>query len=101
MTADAYLIPHVEKDLTRAMSTLKLYEYQAGGRPVAATELEPIRTVTDGGRVTLVAPGGDFPAGVRRALRAGPQPEPERLAFLARNAWSARLDRLLDLALAG
>jgi len=101
MSADACLIPHVENDLTRAMSPLKLYEYLAGGRPVAATDLEPIRAVADGDRVTLVAPGGDFPSAVRRALRAGPQPEAERRSFLVRNAWSARLDRLLDLALAG
>ena len=41
--ADACLIPHVRNGLTEAMSPLKLYEYLAGGAPVAALDLPPIR----------------------------------------------------------
>ena len=82
------------------MSPLKLYEYLAGGRPVAATDLQPIRAAAEGDRVTLVQAGGDFPPAVRSALAAGPASEEQRRAFLARNAWSARLDALLDVALA-
>ena len=44
-TAEACLIPHVGNRLTEAMSPLKLYEYLAGGRPVAAVDLPPIATV--------------------------------------------------------
>jgi teichuronic acid biosynthesis glycosyltransferase TuaH len=100
MGSDACLIPHVKNGLTEAMSPLKLYEYLAGGRPVAATDLQPIRAAAEGDRVTLVQAGGDFPPAVRSALAAGPAGEDERRAFLARNAWSARLDALLDVALA-
>jgi hypothetical protein len=96
--ADACLIPHVRNDLTEAMSPLKLYEYLAGGRPVAAVDLQPIAAVQSD-RVVLAPVGGDIVPAVRRALEIGPVGEAERLAFVDANAWSRRFDRLLDLAL--
>ena len=82
MGADACLIPHVKNGLTEAMSPLKLYEYLARGRPVAATDLQPIRAAAEGDRVTFVAAGSDFPPAVRSALAAGPAREADRQAFL-------------------
>jgi glycosyltransferase involved in cell wall biosynthesis len=96
--ADVCVIPHVRNQLTEAMSPLKLYEYLAGGRPVAAVDLEPIRTVD--GRVALAPTGGDFAPAVERALAIGPASEAERLAFVEQNSWSRRFDDLLSLALA-
>lgn len=37
--ADVGLVPHVHSELTERMSPLKLYEYLAGGLPVAAVDL--------------------------------------------------------------
>jgi teichuronic acid biosynthesis glycosyltransferase TuaH len=96
--ADAGLIPHVSSELTRAMSPLKLYEYLAGGLPVIAADLGPVRDVSDA--VTLVAPGGDYASAARVALARGRSAEPERAAFLRANSWRARQEMLLDLALA-
>jgi hypothetical protein len=95
--ADACLVPHHRLPLTEAMSPLKIYEYLAGGGPVAATDLPPLRRIE--GPVSLVPPGGDFVAGVRAALAAGPMAEPERLAFVERNSWPHRCDEVLTLAL--
>lgn len=97
--ADAGLLPHVDSALTEAMSPLKLYEYLAGGLPVAATDLQPIRSVEDP-RVTLVTPRGDYTAGVRNALATGRASEEERVAFVNANSWQRRHERLLELALA-
>ena len=97
-SADLGLIPHVHTPLTRAMSPLKLYEYLAGGLPVLAADLQPVRGV-EPARVTLVPEGGDYGALVTQALARGPAPEEERLAFLERNSWRARYEQLLDLAL--
>jgi teichuronic acid biosynthesis glycosyltransferase TuaH len=97
-TADVGLIPHVDSPLTRAMSPLKLYEYLAGGLPVVATDLQPMRGVDPG--VTLVAPGGDYAGGVRRALARGRAEERARRAFIAEHSWASRQEALLDLALA-
>jgi teichuronic acid biosynthesis glycosyltransferase TuaH len=96
--ADACLIPHVRNALTEAMSPLKLFEYLAGGRPVAAVDLPPIAGVRAPGLV-LVGEADDFVTGVRRALALGPAGEGERRTFLARNSWKRRFDELLGVAL--
>ncbi len=95
--ADACLVPHRRLPLTEAMSPLKIYEYMAGGGPVAATDLPPLRGIE--GPLELVAPGADFVAGVRAALARGPMTEAERERFVAGNAWSRRTDEVLALAL--
>jgi teichuronic acid biosynthesis glycosyltransferase TuaH len=94
--ADACLVPHRRTELTAAMSPIKLYEYLAGGRSVAAIDLPPMRNVDE--RVFLAAGAADFGDAVRRALAAGPMSEAERLRFLQRNGWAARHDQLLALA---
>ena len=96
--AEACLIPHVGSRLTEAMSPLKLYEYLAAGRPVAAVDLSPIAAV--GGRVALAPPGGQLAPAVAKALALGPAAEAERLQFLALHAWSRRFDELIQIALA-
>ena len=79
--ADAYLILHVRNRLTEAMSPLKLFEYLAGGAPVAAVDLPPIAAVEEE-RVFLVPAGGDIVPATARALEAGRSSEQERRAFL-------------------
>jgi glycosyltransferase involved in cell wall biosynthesis len=94
--ADVGLVPHAHNALTEAMSPLKLYEYLAAGRPVAAVDLPPIRAVE--GRVALAPPGGDLRPAVAAALAMGPAPEPERKAFVHEHSWAGRFDRLLEFA---
>src|SRR5262249_13945359 len=96
---DACLIPHARNDLTRSMSPLKLFEYLAAGRPVAAVDLGPIASVRSP-RLVLVGEHDDFGAGAGRAVEIGPAPEEERLAFVTENSWERRFELLLDLALA-
>ncbi|HEY7961330.1 MAG TPA: hypothetical protein VID29_05355 [Solirubrobacteraceae bacterium] len=96
--ADVGLIPHVRSPLTEAMSPLKLYEYLAGGLPVVAADLPPLRGFD--ARVLRVGAGAGYAGAVRAALAAGPAGEDERLTFVQRNSWAARHERLLDLAFA-
>jgi glycosyltransferase involved in cell wall biosynthesis len=95
--ADACLVPHNRTPLTEAMSPLKLYEYLASGRPVVATDLEPVRQVE--GPVTRVAPEGDFVAGVHSALAAGAAGEVERRRSIEANSWANRSAAVKALAL--
>jgi teichuronic acid biosynthesis glycosyltransferase TuaH len=96
--ADACLIPHARTPLTESMSPLKLYEYLAGGRPIAAVDLPPIARVGHP-RVALAEEGPEaFAAAVRRALEIGPATGNERLRFLRDNGWRSRHEPLLELA---
>src|SRR5215218_2625123 len=92
--ADVCLLPHLDNALTRAMSPLKLYEYLAGGAPVAALDLEPIRDVSP--RVVIHA---DLGAAIGEALTLGRAPESERRAFAEANSWKSRQEPILRLAL--
>jgi len=96
--ADACLIPHVRNPLTEAMSPLKLYEYLAGGRPVAAVDLPPIIGVSD--RVALAPAGSNLVPAVERALALGPASEADRIAFILENGWEKRFEEVLGVALA-
>jgi glycosyltransferase involved in cell wall biosynthesis len=96
--ADVGLIPHVRSRLTEAMSPLKLYEYLAGGLPVVAADLPPVRGIDP--HVLRVSESEGYPDAVRAALAAGPAGEDERLTFVQTNSWASRHERLLDLAFA-
>lgn len=93
--ADVCLLPHISNSLTQAMSPLKLYEYLAGGAPVAALDLEPIRSVSS--RVIIRE---ELAPAISEALALGRAPEAERRAFAEANSWSARQDRIVRMAFA-
>lgn len=95
--ADVCVMPHRRTPLTEAMSPLKIYEYLAGGRPVVATDLPPVRRVDP--RIVRVPVGGSFAAGVAEALASGPLTEPERVAFIEANSWHRRHEAILAVAL--
>jgi hypothetical protein len=46
----------------------------------------------------VIAPGGRYPEGVRRALRLGPATEAQRQAFVAANSWARRHEDVIALA---
>jgi glycosyltransferase involved in cell wall biosynthesis len=92
--ADACLIPHVRNSLTAAMSPLKLYEYLAGGAPVAALDLDPIRGVSP--RVII---RDDLVQAIAEALALGRAPDAERHGFAEANSWRARQDQIVEMAL--
>jgi glycosyltransferase involved in cell wall biosynthesis len=96
--ADVCILPHRRSALTESMSPLKLYEYLAGGRPVAATDLPAVRGVSP--RVHLVPGNEGFADAVALAMDEGPMEEADRLAFVAENSWAGRLQHLLELACA-
>jgi glycosyltransferase involved in cell wall biosynthesis len=94
--ADVCILPHLFNPLTTAMSPLKLYEYLAAGRPVAASDLPPVRIIDP--RIVRVPQGHSFADGVEEALRRGPLSEADRLAFIDANSWSRRHRQILRVA---
>jgi glycosyltransferase involved in cell wall biosynthesis len=96
--ADVCIMPHLESELTVSMSPLKLYEYVAGGSPVVATDLPPVRGIDD--RVARVRPGDavGFADAVERALSMPAASEAVRREFISANSWRSRFDELLAFA---
>jgi glycosyltransferase involved in cell wall biosynthesis len=92
--ADACLIPHVDSPLTQAMSPLKLYEYLAGGAPVAALDLPPIRNVSPN-----VIIRDDLAEAIKAALALGRSSDQERLEFAEANSWQQRQEAIVRMAL--
>jgi teichuronic acid biosynthesis glycosyltransferase TuaH len=92
--ADACLIPHVRNSLTEAMSPLKLYEYLAGGAPVAALDLPPIRDIDR--RVVI---RDELSDAIGDALALGRAGEADRRRFAEANSWASRQQQIVDLAL--
>lgn len=66
--ADVLVVPHVVDAFTDSLDPIKLYEYQAVGRPVVATPVAGFREASDP-RVT-VASGPEFAAAVAAAVPA-------------------------------
>jgi teichuronic acid biosynthesis glycosyltransferase TuaH len=89
------LLAHRRTPLTEAMSPLKVYEYLAAGKPVLATDLDPVRGFGD--RVHLTDSVADFIDLIDTALAQGTLAEKERLAFVTENAWSSRHKEILAL----
>ncbi|MDW6021568.1 glycosyltransferase [Mesorhizobium sp. BAC0120] len=95
--AEVCIMPHRFSRLTTAMSPVKLYEYLAGGRPVAASDLPPVRAVDP--RIVLVKEGYSFADGVEEALSRGPLDEADRQTFIDANSWGRRHKHILRVAL--
>lgn len=66
--ADVLVVPHVVTGFTDSLDPLKLYEYQAVGRPVVSTPVAGFRDADDP-RITI-AEGDAFPAAVAAAVPA-------------------------------
>lgn len=95
---DICLLSHRRTELTAAMSPLKVYEYLAGGCPVIAVDLPPVRSIR--GRMILVDTVEDFAEVVDDALALGLATEAERLAFINANSWRSRHESIIKIALA-
>lgn len=94
-TAHVCMMPHRRTPLTEAMSPLKIYEYVAGGRPVVATDLQPVRAVDPS--IFLVSDNRTFPASVDAAIKRGSVPEADRQRFVQANSWPSRFESLFEL----
>jgi glycosyltransferase involved in cell wall biosynthesis len=86
--AQVCLLPHLQSPVTEAMSPLKLYEYLAAGKPTVASDLPPIRGVSE--RVLLVPTGGPYAPAVLAASRLPLATADEIDAFREANDWNAR-----------
>lgn len=95
---DVLLIPFRVNELTRAVDPVKLYEYCAAGKPIAAT---PIDEVVAHGGVCHVGAGIDLADAVAAALAEIRAPDPTRSAARRRlaetSSWRCRAQAFVEL----
>jgi glycosyltransferase involved in cell wall biosynthesis len=91
--ADVLVVPHVVTPFTDSLDPIKLYEYQASGRPVVSTPVAGFRDVDD--PLVTVAGLETFTAAVVGLLAKSEEPsaavKPERAADAD---WSRRVDQV-------
>jgi glycosyltransferase involved in cell wall biosynthesis len=86
--ATVCLVPHRRTPMSEAMSPLKLYEYLASGAPVVASDLPPMRGVSD--RCLLIEPGAPLAPAVLEAAAMPPASPAEIARIRAENDWATR-----------
>ncbi|MCU1536365.1 MAG: hypothetical protein JWP82_716 [Humibacillus sp.] len=100
--ADVLVVPHVVTPFTDSLDPIKLYEYQAAGRPVVSTPVAGFRDTTDN-RVTVtddhgfVAAVGDLVDHVRADAVATRPGAATVDAGLAEIDWSHRVVQMADV----
>jgi glycosyltransferase involved in cell wall biosynthesis len=87
--ADVLLVPHVVTPFTESLDPIKVYEYQAAGRPVISTPVAGFRETED--QLVQIAGRDTFPDVVARtlghpAVPNGARPTPP--------TWSQRVDQM-------
>ena len=97
------LLPYKLNERTRNISSLKLYEYLACGKPVVSTDVPAAHEVSDdlgsdlgsdlGGMRLAIAGNERFVAAIEQAL-AGAGDEARRLAVAQANTWDSRVEAI-------
>lgn len=92
--AHALLLPFRVDDLTRGVDPVKLYEYIALGKPIAAAYWPALDRFAP--FVTFYRDGADLAARIAARSLAKPPDASAREAFLAPQAWQARANAIAD-----
>src|SRR5205823_5725822 len=88
---DALLIPFRLSDLTQAVNPIKLYEYAASGKPIAATPIEEVAATGDLCHLGQRPDG--FLTAAEAALAEAAAPDPARVAARRELAQASSWDR--------
>lgn len=89
---DVCLLPYKVNERTRNISSLKLYEYLACGKPVVSTDVPAAREAMDEAKVAVDA--RTFVEAVEHALADEPQAAQRRKRIAAANTWEQRIESM-------
>lgn len=90
--ADVLVVPHLTNDFTESLDPIKLYEYEAIGRPIASTPVAGFRELT--GRDGVVIAASDTLPDAIADLIATPPP---RVGPFIAEDWSDRVSAMDDV----
>jgi len=93
---DVCLLPYRQNEWTRNISSLKLYEYLACGKPVVSSDVPAARDYAD--LVAIAGDVGHFTTLVADALRGGSDEEAaRRMEVAGQNTWRHRVAQISEL----
>jgi hypothetical protein len=94
---DVGIIPHLNNEMTRSMSPLKLYVYCSANVPVVTTEIENLAELRD--LVYVARDKNDFVEKLELALESGrpASPDTRHMNLLRENSWESRVEKILEL----
>ncbi|CAA9450751.1 MAG: hypothetical protein AVDCRST_MAG28-1238 [uncultured Rubrobacteraceae bacterium] len=94
---DVAIIPHLDNEMTRSMSPLKLYVYYSMNVPIVTTEIENLAELRD--LVYVARDKNDFVEKVELALQRGKTPGSgtKRMDLLREYSWETRVEQILSL----
>ncbi|GAA0335800.1 glycosyltransferase [Micropruina glycogenica] len=90
--ADVLIVPHLVDEFTESLDPIKLYEYEAVGRPIAATPVAGFRDLANTPGV-LVAPAERFADELTQMIQA----PPERVGPFEPADWAGRVAAMQDV----
>jgi glycosyltransferase involved in cell wall biosynthesis len=94
-TFDVCILPHLCTPFTESLNPIKLWEYLATGKPVAAT---PVAGFREYAHLFHLGKGGDeFLGACEKALQEDGRLTGVRMREAARNSWRMRADDLLEV----
>jgi glycosyltransferase involved in cell wall biosynthesis len=88
------LLPYKINERTRNISSLKLYEYLACGKPIVSTN---IPAAAEGQGLVAVATSDDFVSAISEALRDSPSAAESRRKIAAANTWEQRVQTISQI----
>ena len=90
---DACIIPFKDTELIRATHPVKIYEYLAAGKPVVASDMQELHSMSD--VCYLASSKEDFAAKLDEAVsEKSPDAAGKRIEFAGRNTWDGRFSEL-------
>lgn len=90
--ADVLIVPHLVDEFTESLDPIKLYEYQAVGRPIAATPVAGFRELT-GTPGVMIETADSFADALAELIQAPPQ----TVGPFAPADWEDRVDSMQDV----
>ncbi len=92
---DVCILPHLRTPFTESLNPIKLWEYLASSKPVAATPVAGFREMAHLCHLGVGASG--FVAACGKALTEDPSRAASRVAEAEANSWRARSEQLLEV----
>jgi len=95
---DVCLIPYRIDEFTKAISSVKLYEYLSVGKPVVSTDLPEVKLFSDKGLIKIAKNYTEFIQAIDEVIKNdSPELKKRRIEFAKANTWENRINQISSI----